>query len=90
MPRRRFTPPSDIEPLFHFCRHCGGDYTPQEDGIEGGLPGVRRTPLLHLPRVRRAARAVLVQKRFRGIVEFIAPSRFTKESTRPFSSNYCI
>ena len=38
MPRRRFTPPSDIEPLFHFCRHCGGDYTPQEDGIEGVCP----------------------------------------------------
>ena len=37
MPRRRFTPPSDIEPLFHFCRHCG-DYTPQEDGIEGVCP----------------------------------------------------
>lgn len=35
MPRRRFTPPSNIEPLFHFCRHCGGDYTPREDGIEG-------------------------------------------------------
>lgn len=38
MPRRRFTPPSDIDPLFHFCRHCGGDYTPQEDGIEGVCP----------------------------------------------------
>lgn len=38
MPRRRYAPPSDIEPLFHFCRHCGGDYTPQEGGIEGVCP----------------------------------------------------
>lgn len=34
----RCAPPSDIEPLFHFCRHCGGDYTPQEGGIEGVCP----------------------------------------------------
>ena len=38
MPRRRYTPPSDIEPLFHFCQHCGRDYTPQEGGIEGACP----------------------------------------------------
>lgn len=38
MPRRRYAPPSDIEPLFHFCRHCGGDYTPQEGGIERVCP----------------------------------------------------
>ena len=41
MPRRRYAPPSDIEPLFHFCRHCGGDYTPQEDGIEGSARSAR-------------------------------------------------
>lgn len=38
MPRRRFAPPSDIEPLFHFCRHCDGNYTPQEGSIEGVYP----------------------------------------------------
>lgn len=52
MPRRRYVPPSDIEPLFHFCRHCGGDYTPQEGGVEGGLPGLRAAPLHALRRVR--------------------------------------
>lgn len=35
-------PPSDIEPLFHFCRHCGGNYTPQEGGIEGVCPEYAR------------------------------------------------
>lgn len=38
MPRRRIAPPSDIEPLFHFCHHCDGNYTPQEGSIEGVYP----------------------------------------------------
>lgn len=44
-------PPSDIEPLFHFCRHCGGDYTPQEGGVEGVCPDCAQR-LLNLPQFR--------------------------------------
>ncbi len=36
--KEKIRAPSDIEPLFHFCHHCGGDYTPQEGGIEGVCP----------------------------------------------------
>ena len=80
MPRRRFTPPSDIEPLFHFCRHCGGDYTPQEDGIEGVCPECAQrlytrydecgatVPAASCRRSSRTASAMLAARKTRVII----------------------